>query len=622
MSDITANVVVSMPSQLFTMARSFKAVANGKIYIGKIDTDPVNPENQIQVYVENEDGSHVPVSQPIIINAAGYPVYNGQIAKFVTVQGHSMAVYDAYGAQQFYYPNVLKYDPDQLRKDLAGPDGYLLVPSVFTEADRQRWRDIGDIRGWGAIEGEDATDAINAAIKERGANDWGTSSNVLIDGHYKINGQVLLTTDVRLIGNWATITSDSNDFIIISAFKNSSGDVVSNLTGMSDDDVIANARLKGVQVKGITFVGVAKCIKMQAFTERCVLEDLSFQGCGVAWDTRLSFYSQYRNIIIRGVKYGYEDSFAYQFRHQCNNIYLEKVSVVGRKYGELIDDDIAPSNPSLFKNCQNISKKQCSYEQLETGVKVNIATYGYKDEGWYAEDVSDNLYIFDNGDHFDTMIMNPSWCYNVEKQGVFNNLNGRSLIYQASQYNYIPSKRSGIQFSNSKVLVNPSFGFGAYNTVSGTDFGISWDVNSKVTFDTIRYTVDGAPISTNQTNLVNIPLIISGFVPMINGKTVGATGYTYTLGSDTVNLSTDIYWSNSNLILVAVRIYQTSLPTNSHTATAILMNGAKIQLAGQPVTYEKDGDLTTVRVANPAEGGDKTWLINGDFTVEGCIRIL
>ncbi|ENW8850466.1 phage head-binding domain-containing protein [Escherichia coli] len=130
MTDITANVVVSMPSQLFTMARSFKAVANGKIYIGKIDTDPVNPENQIPVYVENEDGSHVPVSQPIIINAAGYPVYNGQIAKFVTVQGHSMAVYDAYGSQQFYFPNVLKYDPDQLSvmlnlSWLRGMNGFL-----------------------------------------------------------------------------------------------------------------------------------------------------------------------------------------------------------------------------------------------------------------------------------------------------------------------------------------------------------------------------------------------------------------------------------------------------------------------------------------------------------------
>ncbi|OSL33888.1 phage head-binding domain-containing protein [Escherichia albertii] len=131
MTDITANVVVSMPSQLFTMARSFKAVANGKIYIGKIDTDPVNPENQIQVYVENEDGSHVPVSQPIIINAAGYPVYNGQIAKFVTVQGHSMAVYDAHGAQQFYFPNVLKYDPDQLRNELSGEHGSFLIGGVI-----------------------------------------------------------------------------------------------------------------------------------------------------------------------------------------------------------------------------------------------------------------------------------------------------------------------------------------------------------------------------------------------------------------------------------------------------------------------------------------------------------
>ncbi|HAM3648829.1 TPA: tail fiber domain-containing protein, partial [Escherichia coli] len=131
------NVVVSQPSQLFTLARSFKANANGKIYIGKIDTDPVNPENQIQVYVENEDGSHVPVSQPIIINAAGYPVYNGQIAKFVTVQGHSMAVYDAYGVQQFYFPNVLKYDPDQLRQELASSgddlgDALIAVKQPFT----------------------------------------------------------------------------------------------------------------------------------------------------------------------------------------------------------------------------------------------------------------------------------------------------------------------------------------------------------------------------------------------------------------------------------------------------------------------------------------------------------
>lgn len=119
MSDINANVVVSMPNQLFTLARSFKAAANGSIYVGMIDTDPTIPSNQVQVYLDNEDGSLVPVSQPLAINAGGYPVYSGQIAKFVTVQGHSMAVYDAYGVQQFYYPNILKYDPDQFKIQLA-----------------------------------------------------------------------------------------------------------------------------------------------------------------------------------------------------------------------------------------------------------------------------------------------------------------------------------------------------------------------------------------------------------------------------------------------------------------------------------------------------------------------
>lgn len=135
MSDsITANVVVSMPSQLFTLARSFKANANGKIYISKIDTPPgemTDPDNYVQVYLENEDGSHVPMAQPIVINAGGYPVYNGQIAKFVTVEGHAMAVYNAYNVQEFYYPNVLKYDPDQLRQELSEPGGDKLVGSSW-----------------------------------------------------------------------------------------------------------------------------------------------------------------------------------------------------------------------------------------------------------------------------------------------------------------------------------------------------------------------------------------------------------------------------------------------------------------------------------------------------------
>ncbi|EJD6538775.1 hypothetical protein U7S25_001589 [Providencia rettgeri] len=127
MSEIIPNVVISMPSQQFTLPRRFQAMSNGKIYIGRIDTDPTIPSNQIQVYLENEDGSTIPVSQPLIIGVGGYPVYNGQIAKFVTVEGHSMAVCDSYGVKQFYYPNVLKYDPDQLEKRISLNSGSGLV---------------------------------------------------------------------------------------------------------------------------------------------------------------------------------------------------------------------------------------------------------------------------------------------------------------------------------------------------------------------------------------------------------------------------------------------------------------------------------------------------------------
>ncbi|EDX3553426.1 hypothetical protein BSY49_004384 [Salmonella enterica subsp. enterica serovar Anatum] len=176
MSNIVPNVIISMPSQLFTLARKFQAASNGKIFIGKIDSDPTLPQNQVQVYVENEDGSHVPVSQPIIINAAGYPVYNGQIAKFVTVQGHSMAVYDAYGAQQFYFQNVLKYDPDQLQKRLASVadgEGDSLIgvkqPFLYSESRTQHdknseYLSILDFVGVKNDGITDCTDGINNAI--------------------------------------------------------------------------------------------------------------------------------------------------------------------------------------------------------------------------------------------------------------------------------------------------------------------------------------------------------------------------------------------------------------------------------------------------------------------------
>lgn len=212
MSDIIPNVVVSQPAQLFTLARSFKANAKGKVYIGQIDTDPVNPANQIPVYLENEDGSYVQVSQPIIINAAGYPVYNGQIAKFVTVEGHSMAIYDACGSQQFYYPNVLKYDPDQFEQrftaELQSADGSTMVgydlnqpSSQLTTVDRKLRNSIdlaADFVPGEVITGQpDLTANLQAAIVA--AFTLGIPE-VTVIGDFYISDTVLLYPGVTLKG--------------------------------------------------------------------------------------------------------------------------------------------------------------------------------------------------------------------------------------------------------------------------------------------------------------------------------------------------------------------------------------------------------------------------------------
>ncbi|MGU3904786.1 phage tailspike protein [Escherichia coli] len=263
MTDITANVIVSMPSQLFTMSRSFKAVANGKIYIGKIDTDPVNPENQIQVYVENEDGSHVPVSQPIIINAAGYPVYNGQIAKFVTVQGHSMAVYDAYGSQQFYFPNVLKYDPDQLRIELSQQNGASII-GVTPSGNIQETIAWVTPEQYGAYGNglDDDSDALLAAIS--------SGYPVWIRKKYLITVPLTLSSDTVIFGNGEINSTNQEDSVI--KIVNASNVTVDNISvykslesnpgssSLSSDILVDNSQRVRINLAKTEISRIGNCI--------------------------------------------------------------------------------------------------------------------------------------------------------------------------------------------------------------------------------------------------------------------------------------------------------------------------------------------------------------------------
>lgn len=105
------NSSIILPSPLFTDPRSLKALANGTVYVGKIDTDPTQPANQIPVYNRNEDGSLVQVAQPISISVGGYPVLNGIPFSPIVKGKYSIAIFDTIGVQRFYFPYVSAYQP-------------------------------------------------------------------------------------------------------------------------------------------------------------------------------------------------------------------------------------------------------------------------------------------------------------------------------------------------------------------------------------------------------------------------------------------------------------------------------------------------------------------------------
>lgn len=128
-----SDILVTSPYRPFTLPNQFKALFNGYVYCGTVDA--VDPSNsQVQVYKVNEDGSRIPVAQPLRTNAGGFLVYNGQPAKFVTDSNHSLLVRDSLGAQLWYAPDVSIADPDT---------AYQIIGSQAREALRRSYAEAG-----------------------------------------------------------------------------------------------------------------------------------------------------------------------------------------------------------------------------------------------------------------------------------------------------------------------------------------------------------------------------------------------------------------------------------------------------------------------------------------------
>lgn len=575
---INANVVVSMPSQLFTMARSFKAVANGKIYIGKIDTDPVNPENQIQVYVENEDGSHVPVSQPIIINAAGYPVYNGQIAKFVTVQGHSMAVYDAYGAQQFYFPNVRKYDPDQLSSRLSSDDGasYISFKKHYADAATRKASDyfnqeinVDDFGAYGdayLLNGEDNpskhddTHAFQAALiaawRAGGvkvvATPWKSYyiagkvyvlaseslSDIEATNFPKRRMQVIDFQGARIVGR--DDTSDTTNVFMETGYISSTGSIAS-VFGKSGEEYLTT----GTTIRNATLVNFYQGFRLRDHVFGCEVTDIVGVNVQQLVYTQRCFYSLFRNLQCNGT---YTTGLhRYHFTDECNIQPLVSVHTgqcdVGIKFEGAVEA------LTLFN---------CGIESFRTHGVWIAGAYNIKFDSCYIESNESNVYgvIATSANN---ITLDNCWIY------------GSSMkMFGAFDDN-----------TNVRIMPNNRIGGGAvwWDINEGSPYNLSdihWQTDIKAGGTTLPAVVAKEASTVEQTIVFYSPdLGLSSVIgkakqtskyhpQLVNGKmsngssaahTVGASVSTEVSGSDTrAKWTTQIQYSDTQLIFLALKI--------------------------------------------------------------------
>lgn len=84
----------------------------GQLYFGRQDSDPKNqPANRINVYAVQDNGSEVLLSQPITLNAAGQPQYNGSVKQikvelYAGENSYAVQVFSKSGAQKGYSSRV------------------------------------------------------------------------------------------------------------------------------------------------------------------------------------------------------------------------------------------------------------------------------------------------------------------------------------------------------------------------------------------------------------------------------------------------------------------------------------------------------------------------------------
>lgn len=210
---MSAEIALSLGIEYFPDPLKGIPVSVGNVYVGTAGLDPEIEANRIQVIVQQEDGTRVPIApalQPLQTGGGGVILYNGAPVSVLValdpISSYSIKVTDTNGAQLFYNPSVI-----------PGTNTDYVVKTGDTM--------IGQLKGIAPVSAEDLTrkDYVDTAI-----------SNYLLNVVYPVGSYFIGANPATAIGgSWAQIADKT--FLM--------NTTTAEVNGGTNDKVLTNANM-------------------------------------------------------------------------------------------------------------------------------------------------------------------------------------------------------------------------------------------------------------------------------------------------------------------------------------------------------------------------------------------
>lgn len=300
---------------------------NSDLYFGVPDLDPEVPANQIQVYLQQEDGTPVAVSQPVETGAGGVPMYNGSPAIILIGQdAYSFKALDRNGTQVYYQENAgatlgggatvgslenyaavralngSSFTQVSVSGHTAAGDGgggpFCADPSDTTTADNGvtvlvdaggiRWKRVytggADIKWAGAVSGGDATAAIVsalAAVDHIVINDAYEYSSFTVPDGKKISGSGSLTCSTSG-GVSITLAGGAEIKDITIDRNNTPATFISGSYAIRADGTVGAYITKPIKIQNVTFMNCGQTGILFQYVANCTVSECTFNDTGYA----------------------------------------------------------------------------------------------------------------------------------------------------------------------------------------------------------------------------------------------------------------------------------------------------------------------------------------------------